>query len=437
MRTVELFCGAGGLSYGLKSAGFSIVGAFDNEPTAVETYNLNLRIPGLEARATLADVSDIAAIVPKIMELKPDLIAGGPPCQDYSSAGKRMEAGNAKLTVVYAAIAAAVRPEWILMENVIPALKSNSWQKARAILENAGYGLSVCKLDFSRYGVPQSRRRLIVVGRMGERHGFLESDIHGAASKTAMTVRKYFVQGGHRQSGFVFPHISSYWDCKNPLRKSELYSRPFTGGRPLRSTDEPMATVIKSSGEKPSPKVIAALSEEMVIRVLNAKVLSLHQLQEVQGFPGDWRWPKCSNVRIMKMIANGVPKPAAERIGRVILARHRGQSIPEPEGRFEGWLTREKGISAATAHNVTLNVRRAWKLLRGRTFADINQELVALESAEGFGGLSTNTKSGLRQALRQYSVYLESKVRRRENREPLEKCVSAFDFSLFTDTSGP
>lgn len=108
--------------------------------------------------------------------------------------------------------------------------------------------------------------------------------------------------------------------------------------------------------------------------------------------------------KIDQAIANAVPPPLAEAVGRAILARHRGETIPAVEEGFTDWLCRQgKGVSAA--RNVKANINRARKLLGGRTYADRALEIGRLEEAEGFGGLPTQTKSDLRAALRLYADY--------------------------------
>ena len=101
MRVVDLFCGCGGMSLGFEKAGFDIVAAFDKWDEAVSVYNLNFAHP-----AHLMDLADIKHCTEFISTTyNPDMIIGGPPCQDFSSAGKRDEDnGRGDLTVNYAEI---------------------------------------------------------------------------------------------------------------------------------------------------------------------------------------------------------------------------------------------------------------------------------------------------------------------------------------------
>lgn len=184
MRAVELFAGAGGMSLGLKRAGFDVVAAYDTWQAAVDSYRANL---GGNVRQ--ADLKDIYSIAPAIIAQRPDLIAGGPPCQDFSPAGERIEGERAGLTRAFAMLVCIVRPSWFLMENVPQAATSEAWRDAREMLLKSGYGLTETKLNASFYGVPQARKRLFVVGRLGEQDGFLESALAAARSARAMIVR--------------------------------------------------------------------------------------------------------------------------------------------------------------------------------------------------------------------------------------------------------
>ena len=80
-KTIDLFCGCGGMSLGFKNAGYDILAAYDKWEPAAEVYKLNFDHP-----MYLEDLSD-ESVQKRISSLKPDVIIGGPPCQDFSSAG--------------------------------------------------------------------------------------------------------------------------------------------------------------------------------------------------------------------------------------------------------------------------------------------------------------------------------------------------------------
>ncbi|NTH46627.1 DNA cytosine methyltransferase [Agrobacterium rhizogenes] len=427
------------MSVGLQRAGLEVIKAYDAWPLAVENYNQNV-----DRLAEVRDLKDILSIVPDLMRLAPDMIAGGPPCQDYSSAGRREEAANARLTLAFAMIVATVRPHWFLMENVTLAAKSATWQEARTILARAGYGLTESKIDASFYGVPQARRRLFVIGRQGERDGFLASSIAAAASAQPMSLRDLF--GNATPAAMYFParmpDKRSIWgpdEAAPTIRSSSdrpipmtyrahqedaaliengyVYLRPLRAGLGVRSIDEPASTITRTSWERPTDRYLSAPHQNAPVSAASAAVLSTAQLAAIQGFPPWWRWIATSKQDVMQMIANAVPAPVAEAIGRVILDREQGASTPAIEGGFLQWLVR-RGRSPQSARNTKAQAGRARRLLGGRTFADPAREQAALESVGHFQALRKGTQSDLRQALRLLAEYrAEGHQRRRKPRQ--------------------
>ena len=83
MRTVDLFSGCGGMSLGFQNSGFNIVAAFDHWLPAIEVYKRNFQHPIFQKNLSDKDVYQL------ISSFQPEVIIGGPPCQDFSSAGKR------------------------------------------------------------------------------------------------------------------------------------------------------------------------------------------------------------------------------------------------------------------------------------------------------------------------------------------------------------
>jgi site-specific DNA-cytosine methylase len=436
MRAVELFAGAGGMSLGLKRAGFEVVAAYDSWQAAVDVYRQNL---GGYVRQ--ADLKDIFRIAPEIVAQCPDIIVGGPPCQDFSTAGERVEGERAGLTRAFAMLVCIVRPRWFLMENVPLAARSNAWRDARAMLVKAGYGLTETKLDASFYGVPQSRKRLFVVGRLGEADGYLESALAAARSAERMTVRDmlgdalgeaFYAHPRHPGKRGVWgvdePAPTMRGSSRRPMPASyrprpgdaalveagAFFTRPYYEGRGVRTLDEPAPAVIRTTRERPRPKYLANPHPGDPVPVTAAAVLTQEQVSRIQGFPSDWDWSAAGVRDADQMIANAVPAALAEAIGRVILAREAGESIPDIQGRFGQWLRRSKGFNGQAVRNGKSRVNRARRLLGGRTFPTLAAELAALDAVEAFASLPTGTRSDLRKALRLYREWLEEPKGRRK-----------------------
>ncbi len=152
-KTIDIFCGCGGLSLGFQNAGFNIIKAFDNWNLAVKIYNDNFT-----GSAELIDVCDLSSEY--LRAFSPKMIIGGSPCQDYSSAGKQDETlGRASLTFRYAELVCEVCPEWFVMENVDRFVKSYTLSKTLELFSRFRYGLTQVILDASLCGVPQNRKR--------------------------------------------------------------------------------------------------------------------------------------------------------------------------------------------------------------------------------------------------------------------------------------
>lgn len=175
LSVVDLFCGAGGLSVGLRAAGFNVVWAADNNEAAVRTYRANLGEHVMcQSIAVNTDPPEAA------------VIAGGPPCQGFSSAGMRRP-GDKRNTLVtcFAQIVARKRPLAFVFENVEGFLTAEGGKRVIDLLTPlvaAGYHIHVRKVNAANYGVPQHRKRVIALGGLGWEPSFPEPthSAHGA-----------------------------------------------------------------------------------------------------------------------------------------------------------------------------------------------------------------------------------------------------------------
>ena len=190
-RAIDLFSGCGGLTLGLKRAGFEVVGAVDSEPLAVETYQANHR----EVRVWATDIRKLSAsLVMERLRLskgKLDLLAGCPPCQGFSSVrtlnGKRKVRSKANnLIFEFLRFVRVLRPKAIMLENV-PGLGSNwRFRAFRLQLTQLGYKHDHRVLDASDFGVPQRRRRLILIATLSGDPKFADVDPLRPTVRTAI-----------------------------------------------------------------------------------------------------------------------------------------------------------------------------------------------------------------------------------------------------------
>lgn len=175
---VDLFSGAGGLSLGLEAAGWTVAVSVDSDDKALQSHRHNFA--GLALERDLGDEAQRQGIVDMLRRTTIDLIAGGPPCQPFSRAGRSkirslVVAGHREehdprrqLWQAFLDVALAVRPRAILMENVPDMALGDDFAVIRRIvdeLERAGYYTEFRFVDAWRYGVPQHRKRLILLAR--------------------------------------------------------------------------------------------------------------------------------------------------------------------------------------------------------------------------------------------------------------------------------
>ena len=167
---IDLFCGAGGLSNGLSKAGMNCLVGIDFLAPAIETFKNNHK----GSIGICGDIKEIKTTKIKklIKNRKVHLICGGPPCQGFSTIGTNdAEDSRNHLFMQYVKFVKAFKPNYILIENVTGLLSKNNFNTLRSIFnefESMGYLLDLRVLSAQHYGVPQNRRRVVIIGNNQE-----------------------------------------------------------------------------------------------------------------------------------------------------------------------------------------------------------------------------------------------------------------------------
>lgn len=304
MRAVDLFCGCGGLSLGFMKAGFEIAAGFDFWDEAIAVYERNFSHPVIKQ-----DLSDVAGASEKIRAYSPEMIIGGPPCQDFSSAGKRDEDnGRGDLTVSYARIIADVRPEWFVMENVERIQKTRKLAEAIRIYKEAGYGLTCTVLDASLCGVPQKRKRFVMIGHLGSPDDFMRSCLFKRLAEKPMTVADYF---------------GNSLDVKYYYRHPRSYAR-----RGIFSVDEPSPTI--RGVNRPMPDGYQLRPNDPVRTKDGVRPLTTKERSMIQTFPEEFVFFGSKTVQ-EQMIGNAVPV----KLGRFVAEAIKSYiDTPETEDEY-------------------------------------------------------------------------------------------------------
>lgn len=301
MKCIDLFAGCGGFSLGFQQAGFEILGAFDNWKPAIEVYQANFNHPIFEQ-----DLSNENECLSKILEFSPDVIIGGPPCQDFSSAGKRdITLGRANLTYNFANIVCNVKPKWFVMENVTQIRKTHILQEIIKQFTQYNYGLSSVILNASYCGVPQARTRFFLIGHLEDKHNQLNQIFKERLSSKSMTIKDSL-------------GIEYYY------RHPRNYSR-----RGIFSVNEPSPTI--RGVNRPIPKGYK-LNHGDPQNIDLDKVRSLTTLERsyIQTFPENFIFFG-TKTNLEQMIGNAVPVKLAKFVAETIkdyLKYGNNQSLP-------------------------------------------------------------------------------------------------------------
>ena len=285
MRAVDIFSGCGGMSLGFEEAGVEVIAAYDKWQPAVDIYRANFKHPIYQE--DLTEDRPVEAIV----RLAPDLIMGGPPCQDYSIAGKRQLGERANLTIRYAEIVAKVKPRWLVFENVYNIERFGTLPRMKEILRDAGYGLSEKILDASLCGVPQKRRRYFLVGLQGAVDGFFDEMFVRGIGTHHMTVRDYLGNSLHTQYYYMHPRS---------------YAR-----RAVFSVDEPSATI--RGINRPIPENYKQHHADAAPISAGVRALTTKERSYLQTFPEGFELPG-SKTNVELAIGNAVPPALAKYV---------------------------------------------------------------------------------------------------------------------------
>ena len=167
---IDSFCGAGGLGLGLKRSGFDILLSFDIDKLCIDTINRNQKY--FNHPAMVADIADMldGKLLKRCNLNRGELflLAGGPPCQGFSvqRRGSDIDSRN-ELVLMYGKLIDEVYPKYFVMENVSGIAGKRGKTILQQLVENVervGYHVHIKLLDAQDFGVPQRRRRYIVVG---------------------------------------------------------------------------------------------------------------------------------------------------------------------------------------------------------------------------------------------------------------------------------
>jgi len=237
---VDLFSGAGGLSLGLHMAGWDVIAAVEFDKWACETYRRNF--PSSEVLCE--DIRDVD--LTRFAGV--DLVAGGPPCQPFSVAGKQLARSDPRdMIPQFVRALEVLRPPAFLMENVAGLMTARHREYTKAVIRELsalGYQVRASVLDAASVGVPQHRRRVFFVGAMGRTPVFPEPT-HGPDAALPYVTTRQALEGVPEDE----PNRAGVSYARTPIMRPSPYAGMITNGkgRPL-SPDAPSKTIPATAG---------------------------------------------------------------------------------------------------------------------------------------------------------------------------------------------
>lgn len=344
---IDAFCGAGGLSLGLIKAGFGICLAYDMDEKAVETYRKNIGNHVLLADARRINILKTLAE----RSISPEdiiLFAGGPPCQGFS-VQRRGEGADSRngLVKIFFEQALSVRPNFILMENVLGIAGPRGKEVLEHVKRTCGsdYWVYVARLNAADFGAPQLRKRFFIVaerfGNESPLYAFPKPIFAPASYKTVRDVIGDLPSPpADGSEHFQIPNHRC--DVLSEINRKRFECVPPSGGRDdipnnLRLPCHRITT--KKAGhryvygrldwDKPSSVVTArfdSLTRGRFGHPVETRTISLREGARLQTFPDDFIFVG-NKVQVARQIGNAVPPVLAEALGKSIMdAWKRGQN---------------------------------------------------------------------------------------------------------------
>ena len=297
LNTIDLFCGCGGLSLGFEQAGANIVFAADYWEPALEVYKANF-----SHRPHLLDLASESA--KKIISSHDaDIIIGGPPCQDFSSAGPNQnESDRASLYSRFVDIVAECSPQYVVIENVTRVRHSSIFRSSWERLKELGYGRTSAIIDAAFVGVPQFRKRLFVICCRGEADDFLNERLDRDLQDSPTTLREYFGDGLNTDYYFRVP---------------TNYKR-----RGVFSVDSPSMTI--RAVDRPIPPGYPRHPEDPVAIEEGVRAFTIEERKRIQTFPDNFVL-QGSNTNKNKMVGNAVPPLMARYVANAVIDHAEGR----------------------------------------------------------------------------------------------------------------
>lgn len=308
LRTIDLFCGGGGSSYGARNAGVEIVAGFDMWSTAIKAYKANFP----ESKTYEGDLRKLIpeTIKKDIGEI--DLILASPECTNHSFAKGAKERDEASKQTAFEVTryAKAFHPKWIVIENVVEMQSWSGHSKLMDELWDLKYSVQQLKLNAADFGVPQSRKRLFLIGTNTDKTNIAEFTHEKRKNKNVSTIIDW-------SDKYAFTPLFKKGRAKNTLQRAENAIEAlgkkqdfimvyYGSGEGWQSVDRPLRT-------------ITTLDRFALVRPTRGghkmRMLQPEELKYAMGFSNDYSLDiGVTRREKIKLMGNGVCPPVMTTI---------------------------------------------------------------------------------------------------------------------------
>ena len=343
-KAIDLFAGVGGLSLGFEMAGFDVILAVEYDAAIAKAYKLNHP----NTKMLISDIRDLPLedTFSKYVE-KIDVVFGGPPCQGFSQKGQRKTINDERnfLFKYFVSVVNYIKPLYFVMENVPNLLtteQSYFKKEIETLFEKYGYRLESGILNAVDYGVPQNRRRAVIIGKYGNPAPQLPKPQRKQVTVwEAISDLAYLESGeGSNVSKYKLEATSPY---QKKLRKGNkvLYNHIATNHSPLAL--ERLRMIPPNRGKEVLPKEHLTKSiysgtwtrmgkEEVSVTITTRfdtpssgkfthpylhRAITVREAARIQSFPDKFRFVGTKGSQ-MKQVGNAVPPLLAFAIAKTI-----------------------------------------------------------------------------------------------------------------------
>ena len=343
-RIIDLFAGIGGLSFGFESAGFETVLANEISKSIADSYEKNVpAVTMIQGDIAQLDIEE---------EFGPwqgvEVVVGGPPCQGFSQKGSRLSLKDERnyLFKKYYQVVKVIRPKVFVIENVPNILTSSDGFFAReinTIFTSLGYTVTQRVLRAEDYGVPQRRRRAIIIGTSNAKEmrieeykkpsttawdaisdlDFLESGEGDFCQDYAYTPQSSYQHRMRDRSHYLYNHVATTHSVEALRRLRQI---PPEGGKEFLSPDQLTKSIYSGTWSriiKSEPMVTVTTrfdtpSSGRFTHPYRDRAITVREAARIQSFPDDIVFHGTKSSQMLQ-VGNAVPPLLAEAIGSCIM----------------------------------------------------------------------------------------------------------------------